>query len=156
MIWEGLDKELIFTGLEAASSDDVMREVGSAFVREGYSKDSYVEALMERERSFPTGLDIDGVGVAIPHTSVEHVNTAATGIAILKNPVTFHEMGGDEEDTVDVSIVFMLAVVEPKAHLEELQRILAILQDKNVLNSLRTADKKNEIVEIIKEKESLL
>ena len=45
---------------------------------------------------------------------------------------------------------------DPKEHLVFLQRILAVLQDQDVLaNIMKTGDKKK-IVEIIKEKESNL
>lgn len=156
MIWEKLNQALIFTGLKADTYEDVMRQAGNAFIREGYGKESYVQALIEREREFPTGLNVDGYGVAIPHTAVEHVNKSGIGIAILKNPVTFREMGADEEDTVEVRIVFMLAVVEPNQHIEELQQILAVLQDKAVLGVLLQAESKEEIIRIIREKENSL
>lgn len=156
MIWEGLNQALILTDVQAETYDDVMKNVGSQFIKEGYCKDSYVDALIEREREYPTGLDVDGYGVAIPHTNVTHVNKAGTGIAILDHPVTFHEMGGDDEDTVEVQIVFMLAVVEPNQHIDELQRILAIIQDTGVLDALLAAKGKQEIISIIKEKENTL
>lgn len=48
----------------------------------------------------------------------------------------------------------MLAVDDPKKHLELLQNVLAVLQDKDVLNKLSNADKCSEIINIVKEKES--
>ena len=89
MIWEELKPQLIFTDLEAKTYEDVMDQVGEAFIQEGYCKETYKEALKEREAEYPTGLDIDGIGVAIPHTDVSHVNRQGTAIAVLKNPVTF-------------------------------------------------------------------
>ncbi len=154
MVWEELKEALIFPEVDAADSADVMRKIGSAFIREGYCKESYVDALIEREAEYPTGLDIDGIGVAIPHTPVEHVNESATAIAVLKNPVTFVQMGDDE--TTEVKLIFMLAVRDPKAHLDKLQTILAIIQDKDVLGKLLKATDKEEIINIVKEKEITL
>lgn len=155
MIWEQLDKELIHIGVEASNCEEALQTFGKVFVQEGYCKETYPEALVEREREFPTGLDINGYGVAIPHTNVTHVNKAGTGIAILKNPVTFLQMGTDDEE-VEVSVIFMLAVVEPRQHLEDLKRILAIIQDNKVLSSLAAAKSKEEIINIVKEKEITL
>lgn len=155
MIWEELKDSLIFTGLDAASYEDVMRQVGRAFIREGYVKESYIDALIAREQEFPTGLDVDGVGVAIPHTDVSHVKMAGTGIAVLKEPVTFVQMGTDDE-TVDVRLVFMLAVVNPNEHIDQLQRILAVIQDTKVLKQLLDVKDADQIIEIIKEKEKSL
>ncbi len=155
MIWEELKESLIFTNLEAKTYEDVMRAVGQKVTAEGFAKESYVDALIDREKDFPTGLDIDGFGVAIPHTDVSHVNKAATAIAILKNPVTFVQMGTDD-DYVDAKVVFVLAVDDPKGHLEQLQRIISIIQDKNVLEKLTQANEASEIINVIKEKEKTL
>ncbi len=158
MIWEELNPELIFTELEAETSDDVMKKIGSEFTRLEYTKDSYVEALIAREAEFPTGLDVEmeNLGVAIPHTSVEHVNRTGTAIAVLKNPVTFHVMGGDEDETVQVGLVFMLAVVDPNKHIDKLQRIIALIQDQELLKKLAQAKTNDEIITLIKEKEKEL
>ena len=157
MIWEALNPKLVYLDMEAKTYTDVFEQLGGAVVREGYAKDSYVQALSEREAEFPTGLDIDGFGVAIPHTAVEHVNKSGIAIARLKEPVTFIQMGSDD-DPVEVKLVFMLAVIDPKQHIEELQRILGIITDKSVLIKLAGDDvtDEQEIIDIIKEKESEL
>lgn len=152
MIWEELNEQLIFTDLEAKTYEDVMDQVGEAFIQEGYCKDTYKEALKMREAEYPTGLDIDGLGVAIPHTDVSHVNKQGTAIAVLKKPVTFVQMGTDDE-TTEVRLVFMLAVKEPSTQIDKLQAILAIIQDKEALKKLLEVKNKKEIIEIIKEKE---
>lgn len=152
MIWEKLKKSLIIMDMEADSYEDVFRQLGGKLTSEGYTKSSYVEALCVREKEYPTGLDIDGVGVAIPHTDVSHVNKAATAIAVLKHPVTFIQMGSDD-DEVSVSLVFMLSVAEPNAYIEELQKILSVIQDTKVLEQIKEAENEDKIIEIIKEKE---
>ena len=43
-----------------------MKNLGSVVIKEGYAKESYVDALIAREEEYPTGLDVDGMGVAIP------------------------------------------------------------------------------------------
>lgn len=155
MIWEELNKSLITIGMEADSYQDVFKQLGGALIREGYAKSSYIEALTAREKEYPTGLDIDGVGVAIPHTDVSHVKKAGIAIAVLKHPVTFIQMGTDDEE-VSVKLVFMLSVVDPNAHIDELQKILAIIQDTAVLEQVISAQDAEKIIEIIKEKENSL
>lgn len=155
MIWEELKSSLIMTELEAESFEDVMGRMGGTLVHEGYAKKSYVEALIAREKEFPTGLDVNGVGVAIPHTDVSHVNKEGTAIGVLKQPVAFTQMGTDDEK-VEVRLVFMLAVVNPDAHIDQIQRIVAIIQDTAVLNRLLEVNDAKQIVEIIREKEKSL
>ena len=155
MIWEELDKSVIVPDLEAETWEDVMKSLGQKLIDEGYTKESYIDALITREKDFPTGLDIDGLGVAIPHTDVSHVNKAGIAIGVLKKPVTFIQMGSDDEE-VGVKLVFMLAVTDPNAHIDELQRIIEIIQDKDVLEKLFTVTDKDTIIEVIKEKENSL
>lgn len=64
-------------------------------------------------------------------------------------------MGSDDE-TIGVRLVFMLAVVDPKKHIDELQRILEIIQDTAILEKLLSAGSAEEIINIIKMKESTL
>lgn len=155
MIWEELDKSVIVPDLEAKTWEDVMKNLGQKLIDAGYTKDSYIDALIAREKDFPTGLDIDGLGVAIPHTDVSHVNKAGIAIGVLKEPVTFIQMGTDDEE-VGVKLVFMLAVTDPNAHIDELQRIIEIIQDKKVLEKLFIVTDKETIIEVIKEKENSL
>ena len=143
MVWERLSKELILPQIEARDSADIFEQAGGKLVSLGYCKDSYVEALKVREKDFPTGVDMGGVGVAIPHTDVSHV--LKKGIA---------HMGTDDE-IVEVRVIFMLAVDE-KGHLELLQAILGILRDLDILEKLSSAQNPEEIINIIKEKENSL
>ena len=73
----------------------------------------------------------------------------------MKEPVPFVQMATDDE-VVKVKLVFMLSVVNPEAHLEELKQILAIIQDTDVLSKLTEAKEKQQIINIIKEKEITL
>lgn len=155
MIWEKMIPAMVLTDLEAASADEVLEKVGDAVIRAGYAKESYVQALKDREKDYPTGLDVDGIGVAIPHTSVEHVLKSGVAIATLKEPVTFVQMGTDDE-TTGVEVVFMLAVTDPSGHIDELQQILAILQDTAVLQKLMNAENAQQLIELIREKEDSL
>ena len=153
MVWEQLTENLIFPELEVKNSSEIMEKMGAAFIREGLCKESYINALINRESEFPTGIDIDGFGIAIPHTDVSHVNESGIGIATLRKPVKFIQMGTDDEE-VETRVVVMLAVDNPQKHLSTLQSILEVLQDKNVLYQLSNAKEKKEVIEIIKNKEN--
>ena len=119
MIWEGLHKDLVVTDLDAVSAEEVFQKLGGKLVETGYCKESYIEALITREKSFPTGINMGEVGIAMPHTDREHVNKSGVAIARLKKPVKFLQMGTLDVE-VQARIIFMLAVEDPDAHLETL------------------------------------
>lgn len=155
MVWEELSAARVVPSLEASTMEEVMEGLGTVMIDRGYAKDTYVDALVERERAFPTGLDINGVGVAIPHADVSHVIKEGMAIGKLNKPVRFTLMGTDDE-TTDVSLVFMLSVKDPQGHLVQLQRILEIIQDNEVLKRLMSCDNAAAIIDVIKEKEQSL
>ena len=109
MVWEHLNKELILPQIDAKDSADIFEQAGGKLVSLGYCKDSYVEALKLREKDFPTGVDMGGVGVAIPHTDVSHVLKKGIVIATTKKPVTFVQMGTDDEMRTGNNISFAFA-----------------------------------------------
>lgn len=153
LIWEGLDKKLILTGCAADTKEDVFRKVGGLLIREGYCRGSYVQALIDREKQYPTGLDIKGVGVAIPHTDASHVIRSAMAVAVLNNPVTFELMGGEEGETVAVSVVVTMAIRNAAEHLDQVKALLKILQDNSVLRELTSAKSPEEVISIFRRKE---
>ncbi len=96
--------------------------LGSRLFGAGYVKDSFVAATINRESRLPTGLPFLGFNAAIPHTDSEHVIKPGLALATLKNTVTFQNMAFPN-GTVDVSLVFLLALEQPKAQIEMLQEI---------------------------------
>ena len=64
MIWEDLNENLIVPDLEAENSEEVFEKLGGLFIAEGYCRDTYVDALKEREKDFPTGINMGTIGIA--------------------------------------------------------------------------------------------
>lgn len=130
-----IDETLIFTGLDGNTREDILSAMADNLHAHGYVKESYKNAVIQREQRFATGLPTAGCGVAIPHTDIEHVNRAAISIAVLKEDVDFVIMG-EEAECVPVKLVFMLAVKEQHSQLEMLQQLMAIFQDHEALDYL--------------------
>lgn len=152
MIWEETDKNLIMLRIDAKNPNDIFEIMGRQFIALGYSTHDYVEALQQREKQFPTGLRIQGFGVAIPHTDANHMHREAIGIATLQHPVRFIQMGSDDTEVM-VKVVFMLGVKDPKTHIKKLQQMLRIIQDEKVLSKIEMANDRDEIIQLIKKKE---
>ena len=70
----------------------------------------------------------------------------------LKHPVTFIQMGSDDTQ-VEVKVVFMLAIEDPKNNIKKLQQILRIIQDNAVLEKIYQASSADEVIDIVKQKE---
>ncbi len=153
MVFEALNQEMILTDLNAKTANEVFEQLGGTMVQQGYCKESFVQALMDRETAAPTGINMRGVGVAVPHTTPEHVNREGLAIGQLRQPVHFLQMGTDDID-VPVQLVFMMAITDPEVHMPLMMRIFQIVQDQAVLEKLLQAKSKEEIAEIIRRKEA--
>lgn len=125
---------LILDGEDLATLD-VESTVAGELQRQGYAKDTYKRAILEREKQFPTALDVQGLNVAIPHCDPENVNKGAICAAVLKHPVDWYRMDAPDE-TCPVSLVVMLALNEAHAHLEMLQKVIALIQDQDLTKKI--------------------
>lgn len=144
------NKDLIFFDVEAESNLDALKQVATKLYDLGIVKESYINAVQEREKVFATGLPVENFAVAVPHTDVEHVNTQAICVATLKNPVTFEVMAGAGEKC-EVSVLFMLALKEPHQQLAMLQTVISLIQQEEKLMDIYNSHDKDLILQIVKE-----
>ena len=140
-----IEENLILLDIVEDKKENLLGRMAGLLEKGGYVKFSYRDAVISREKIFATGLPTVFGGVAIPHTDVEHVQKSAIAIARLKKPVEFIVMG-DNNKTIDVKFVFMLALKEAHAQIDILQNLMGIFQDEVALKFLQQACSKAEIV----------
>lgn len=145
-----ISEENVIINLEAETYQEVIQRLGAILFQNGFVKDSYVQAVLDREEIFPTGLQVKGAGIAIPHTDSEHVNTSTLGVATLSKAVEFHAMA-EPEKIIPVSIVMMLAVADKNKVVPVLTKIINILQNETAISALKNATSKTEIRAVITE-----
>ena len=143
-----LKKELIRLNLEAGTSEEALRTLAQAFVDCGVAKESYPDAIVLRESTYPTGLPATAFDIATPHTFAEHVNEAAMGLAVLKQPVAFQQMGSPDI-TLHPQVLFMLAITDPKDQITLLRKIMKLIQNPEALTKVRDANSVDEVYGIL-------
>jgi len=143
-----IDPSLMEIDMDLDTKEDVLQKMASNLVREGYVNETYIEAILKREKAFPTGISTEGLGVAIPHTDIEHVIRPAVAVATLKEPVKFFSME-DPETEVDVKIVFMLAITEPEFQLDILRKLVSLFQNKEMLIELSKVEDAEEMAVVL-------
>src|SRR5262245_7852631 len=99
----------------AADSKDVITHLGTRLFDEGYVRETFVKAALDRESRLPTGLPLSGnINAAIPHTEVEYVIKPGLAMATLSAAVPFQNMISPEE-AVPCQLIFVMALDQPKA-----------------------------------------
>ena len=61
MIWKELNDNLVFYNLKASDNIEVLQLMGDAMIHEGYGEEGVTEAILKREKDYPTGLDVTGL-----------------------------------------------------------------------------------------------
>lgn len=114
---ELLYRENVLVGCKADTQENVIRQVGQMLVDSGYVDQPYVEAMLEREKTFSTFM---GNELALPHgVEAAKKDIKASGIAVMVFPEGTR--WGDET----VKIVIGIAGVG-----EEHLQILSVIADK--------------------------
>ena len=114
---ELLYRENVKVGCKADTQENVIRQVGQMLIDSGYVDQPYVDAMLEREKSFSTYMGND---LALPH-GVESAKKAikASGIAVMVFPEG--TPWGDETARIVVGIAGVG---------EEHLQILSVIADK--------------------------
>ena len=116
----------------------------------GYCHDSFVEAILERERIHPSGLPMPGHKIAIPHTDAEHVQSSVILFARLQNPVRFQSMG-DPDEAIPVQMISMFALKEKKLIGDMLETLITVYQHNEVLDAILNADGRDAIFHLLQD-----
>lgn len=114
--------------------DEVLQHIYKQQRAQGTVKDTYLQALREREAMYPTGILLDGYSVAIPHCDAHHANSPAIYIMRLPEPVLVNQADGD--DQLQVKLVINLVVTDPANQLQLLKALFSNLQIKDFYHNL--------------------
>lgn len=72
----------------------------------------FLDGITTREAEYPTGLEFNGIGFAIPHTDSVNVNKSQICFASLDEPVIFQDMT-DKSHNIEVNLVFIFGDGSP-------------------------------------------
>ena len=118
----------------------------------GYVKDGFFQALVEREKSFPTGLPMEGdIKAAIPHADPAYVIKPAVAVGVLKNPVAFGEMGSSDR-MVMCKLIFVLALKDSKNHLDLLRNLMDFFVNGRNLKIIDSETDSKKVIQFLIEK----
>lgn len=145
-----LNKELIFLNESFESTSELFDFVGIKTKELGLSYDNYAANLKKREADFPTALEFNDIGVAIPHADSESLKEEFISLITLDKPLTFRAMENPDKE-IKVKIVFVLGLLKANDQLETLQAIVKLLQKENALVRLNDASNIKEVTNILNE-----
>jgi len=147
-----LSPSVIRLELRAEDSRGVIVELTELLKQSGRIEHtaSIVEAVLEREKRFPTGV---GYGVALPHAAQPDFQETCVALGISRAGVDFHSPDGDP-----ANIVFLLLFPEHdlNAHIRLLAEISRLLRQGDLQKSLMEADSVEKALAALREIEQRL
>jgi len=145
-----LKEKFINLSLESVNKEDVIAELVGIIAQSKKLKNKkvYLKSILEREKLGSTGI---GSGVAIPHAKTKVTKDFIIAFARKNEGVDFGALDGEK-----TYVFFLLASPEAEigGHLKILAEISRLVKDKFIVDLLRRAKDKKEILKIIKSAEN--
>jgi galactitol PTS system EIIA component len=146
------DPEMIAVGAQAADTKEAIQLLGGMMAAKGYVEELYWEDVLKREETFPTGLPTQPIAIAIPHADPDRVIQSGIAIGVFEQPVKFRIMGSNAPDTLDVPVVFMLALNDFKQQTAVIRDLMLLIQSGDIIQAIHEAKSSQKIFQIIFEK----
>ncbi|MBF0545851.1 MAG: PTS sugar transporter subunit IIA [Candidatus Riflebacteria bacterium] len=149
MISELLKESFIDLDISAASKHEAIDRLSLLLHSSGKVSDqnNFVKAVLEREKLGSTAI---GAGIAIPHARANAVNEVSIAFARSGGGIDFNSVDGDP-----VHLIFLLAapIESGSLYLKLLARISRLLRYQDLIEDLKKATTKEEVIAIIAAKE---
>lgn len=143
-----LDNELIHIHLPTQQRDELFVKISDQLLAKGIVESSYPEALRLREQQHPTAMQLETMGVAIPHVDVEHVREERLVVVTCPEGIVFNQ-AEDPDLTMKVNVIFFLLLKEKDAHLEFLMKLISLFQKIDQMSTLLNTDSSDEVIKIL-------
>lgn len=146
------DRNLIFFE-NVSTQQGLFNSVGNKLLQRGLVKPKYVEAIIEREKNFPTGLDLSILGddvpnVAIPHTEVEYCNIEQIIVVKLNEKIPFHNMIAPDKE-LDVKFSFFILNNKKTEQTGILSNLMGFFTKDNNMKILNSLNSNEEIYQFL-------
>lgn len=129
--------------LQAATKDDVLRELVSLLGKSKDASDEILEAVLERERRMPTGI---GRGIAIPHGKSRHVEGLEVAFGISRAPLDY---GAIDREPVKLFFLLVSPPDQTGPHIRALAQISRMLSSDGAQDALLAARTAEEVLALI-------
>lgn len=142
--------EILSALVKTKSCEEVLSIISTEMVNQGYVASGYREELLEREKTYPTGLSFNGsFHVAIPHANIEFTKKEVLIVAKTRgNPIEFHRMDNPAE-LIPVNTVFLFAIKDSKRYIQFLSDFLEVLENTKCQKTIKELSPKKTVQTLI-------
>ena len=132
--------ELVFFDFEAADRFDFFKQMEASLKEMGYIKDSWYDAIVEREKNFATGLQFETIAVALPHVDPEHLIKPYIAVIKPKKPIVFEGMAGIGGEIPAELIVNLGLTDHAEGQVAVLQALMGVFLEADAVKDIMAQD----------------
>lgn len=132
--------ELMFFGVETHDRISLFKYLEASLNEMGYIKDSWYDAIVEREKSFATGLQFETIAVALPHVDPEHLIKPYIAVIKPKKPIVFEGMAGIGGEIPAELIVNLGLTEHAEGQVAVLQALMGVFLEADAVKDIMAQD----------------
>jgi len=136
--------------VESSSANELFKVMAANLQNKGFVNEKYLDGLINREKEFPTGLQLADYGVSIPHTDPETVKEDFIAIVRPKDPIMFSLME-DNDKKASMDLCFFIGLNDGKKSPLILMELISLIQNHKLILSVLNEKNKEQIIEKIQE-----
>lgn len=144
------DKELVFLDIESSNANELFKIIAGDLKNKGFVNEKYYDGLINREKDFPTGLQLEDYGVSIPHTDPETVTKDFIAVVRPSFPIMFSLME-DNDKNIPVDLCFFIGLKDGKRSPLVLVELISLIQNHKLILSILNEKNREKIIEKIQE-----
>ncbi|WP_353989504.1 PTS sugar transporter subunit IIA [Pediococcus argentinicus] len=143
-----LNTKMTLLSTDFSNNEELFEQIAKIGLDNNYVTEDFLPKIKKREQEFPTGLQLEKQGVAIPHTDADTIKHEFVAVITNKNPIGFKRMD-DPSEEVKAQVIFVLGLNMPHAQLEMLQALMSIIQNNDLLDSVKAASSFEEVQQLL-------
>ncbi|MGC8690753.1 MAG: BglG family transcription antiterminator [Caldisericum sp.] len=141
------DKFVVYIKDSFKNKEELVKTIGKELIDKGYVKNGFVEAVLEREKKFPTGIE-SPIPFAIPHAESEYTLKSVIVIVLLKKPLLFN-LTSDKNKSVPVSIVVLPAISNKEEDGKMLYKVIEKLNKPDIAKEILESNQSDKILRLL-------
>ena len=138
---------MVFLNLEAKTKEELLGILTGEAVKQGYVKDTFLQAVLEREELYPTALPTPVLKIAVPHVlaiSLDDLINQTETYQAIRQKFKILACVGNVPCSVDVPFFHVTQLVSPQGRRDFLS---FIVQSDNVFRELPSEEKAESVQE---------
>lgn len=150
MMRDYLYPELVWLNQRFLNYEEMFATIAKRLVDKHFVTTDYGQTLVNREKDFPTGLELEDYFVAIPHCDFRCIKKKFIAVAVLEKPVMMRKMD-EPGQAIPVSLVLFLGIDRAENHLKILKEMIRIIQNKQIVAKIESSNDPAEVIHLLVE-----